>query len=330
MRHLASLALFGAMFAGAPAVGAAPEGPKLAFPLACEIGKTCEVQNYVDRDPSPGVLDYRCGHRTYDKHDGVDIRVLSMAAQRAGVAVLAAAPGRVLRVRDGVPDISIRAPGAPPLNGQDCGNGVVVEVAPGWITGYCHLARGSVQVKPGDAVAVGQPLAKVGLSGNTEFPHLHFMVRHNNAVVDPFAPDPAQATACTPQASLWTARAAEALAYRRGVVLNTGFAVGVAAPEAVEEATVAAPSLASPALVAYVRTIGLEAGDELELTVKGPDGGVVATSRSAPLDHDKAYYLSQVGRKRPPAGWSPGVYAAEYRVYRHGAVAITKRFQIRI
>ena len=45
----------------------------------------CFVQNYVDRDPSTGALDYRCGHRTYDKHDGTDIRLLDMAAQKSGV-----------------------------------------------------------------------------------------------------------------------------------------------------------------------------------------------------------------------------------------------------
>src|SRR5580765_6359429 len=84
------LALF-ALAALAPVVGsrAGPEGPKLAFPLACQIGRTCEVQNYVDRDPGPGALDYHCGHRTYQGHSGVDIRLLDMAQQRAGVAVLA-------------------------------------------------------------------------------------------------------------------------------------------------------------------------------------------------------------------------------------------------
>ena len=44
------------------AASAAP--PALAFPLACQIGRTCEVQHYVDRDPGPGVRDYKCGRRT--------------------------------------------------------------------------------------------------------------------------------------------------------------------------------------------------------------------------------------------------------------------------
>jgi hypothetical protein len=101
------------------AARAADPPPSLNFPLACKIGISCEVQNYVDRDPGPGAADYRCSSETYDKHNGVDIRVLDMAAQRRGVDVLAAAPGRVARLRDGRPDISIKDPNAPPLNGQD-------------------------------------------------------------------------------------------------------------------------------------------------------------------------------------------------------------------
>ncbi len=74
----------------------------LRLPVACEIGKTCFIQHYVDRDPSPAAQDYQCGTLTYEGHDGTDIRIPTMAAQKAGVNVLAAADGKVLRVRDGV------------------------------------------------------------------------------------------------------------------------------------------------------------------------------------------------------------------------------------
>ena len=111
-----------ALLASLGVARAAPSPPALAFPLACQIGRSCEVQHYVDRDAGPGVRDYKCSARTYDKHNGIDIRLLDMTAQRAGVDVLAAAPGRVARLRDGVADVSIRAPGAPSVAGQECGN----------------------------------------------------------------------------------------------------------------------------------------------------------------------------------------------------------------
>ena len=98
MKTLPSLAfaLGVALLVGPHSSRAAGEGaPQLNFPLACKVGVSCEVQNYVDRDAGPGAADYRCSTETYDKHNGVDIRLLDMAAQRAGVDVLAAAPGPV-------------------------------------------------------------------------------------------------------------------------------------------------------------------------------------------------------------------------------------------
>ena len=326
--RLALIAFAAAALAPLAGLHAAPHGPRLAFPLACQIGVSCEVQNYVDRDPGAGVLDYHCGHRTYQAHNGVDIRVNDMAEQRAGVAVLAAAAGRVARLRDGEPDISIRAPGAPSIVGRECGNGVVIDHGDGWETQYCHLARGSVKVKAGDMVTAGQPIARVGLSGDTEFPHLHLTVRHGTQVVDPFAPEPVAAPACAAQRPLWTAEAAHQLAYKRGAVLNTGFGSAISPAEAIEARTVAAPTAAAPAMVAYVRLIGLEAGDLVELALTGPDGRVLATSSQPPLDRDKAQWVSQVGRKAPAGGWPRGVYSAQAQVRRGGAVVISKRWQM--
>ena len=329
---LAALTL-GAALAGLAAPRAQPQpaapAPTLAWPIACQVGRSCEIQHYVDRDPGPGALDYRCGHRTYDKHDGIDIRVLDMAAQRAGVDVLAAAPGRVVAVRDGVADISIRTPGAPSVVGHECGNRVGIAAGNGWILDYCHLAKGSLKVKVGDTVAAGQPLAQVGLSGDTEFPHLHFSVRHANAVVDPFAPGAPGGCPAT-AGSLWTPAAAAQAAYKRGVVLNAGFSTALVDMAAVEERSVPAPTPAAPALVTYARAIGLELGDVVEITLSGPDGKTLATTTLPPLDHDKDQFLAQVGRKRPPQGWAPGVYAGELQVRRGGAVALSRRWQMRL
>ena len=311
---------------GAQAAAPAP-APKLALPLACEIGRTCEIQHYVDRDPGPGVLDYRCGHRTNDKHDGVDIRLPDMAAQRTGVDVLAAAAGRVVAVRDGVPDISIRAPDAPSVAGHECGNRVALQLGNRWLVDYCHLAQGSLKVKVGDTVAAGQPLAHVGLSGDTEFPHLHFSVRHGDAVVDPFAPVAAQG--CTAGGEpLWTAAAAAKMAYKAGLVLNAGFAAAPVTMAQIEERAAPAASATSPVLVAYARLVGLQLGDVIEVTLSGPDGKVLASAASPPLDHDKAQIPAEVMHRRPPQGWPRGVYAAETRVRRAGAIALTHRWQM--
>ncbi|HLZ74982.1 M23 family metallopeptidase [Phenylobacterium sp.] len=305
---------------------AQPPAPKLAFPVACEIGRSCEIQHYVDRDPGPGLLDYRCGRRTEPEHDGVDIRILDMAAQRAGVDVLAAAPGRVIAVRDGVPDVSIRAPGAPSVAGHMAGNRVGIALGGGWILDYAHLANGSLKVKLGDMVAVGQPLARVGLSGSTDFPHLHFSVRHDNQVVDPFAPG-ALSGCATEASSLWTPAAADAMPYKRGAVLNTGFSSAMVAGPAIEARSAPPPSTDAAALVAYARLIGLEAGDVVQVRIFGPDGKVLGSGTLAPLATNRDDVPVALGHKRPPQGWVRGVYAAVVEVRRAGAIALSQRWQ---
>src|SRR4051794_30969188 len=87
---------------------------QLHLPVACEVGRNCLVQHYVDLDTSSAARDYQCGSLTYDGHDGTDFRVPTV---KAAVDVLAAAPGRVLRLRDGVPDVSVRVRGREQVEG---------------------------------------------------------------------------------------------------------------------------------------------------------------------------------------------------------------------
>lgn len=317
-----------AIVASLGAASAAKAAPSLAWPIACQIGRTCEIQHYVDHDPGPGALDYRCGHRTYDKHDGVDIRLIDMAAERRGTDVLAAAAGRVARLRDGEPDISIRAPGAPSVAGKNCGNGVVIDHGDGWETQYCHLQKGSVRVKAGDQVAQGQPIARAGLSGETEFPHLHFTVRHGAKVIDPFAPQSGPGQCGGGQTPLWNAATAAQLTYKAGAILNAGWSTKLITQDEADAGGVPAPAAATaPAVVAWFRPVGLEQGDVLDITVTGPKGEVLARSKAAPLDHDKDQYLAQAGKKGAPGHWERGVYRADLKVLRAGKVVLSRRIE---
>jgi hypothetical protein len=325
MTRLPLLAIGGGLAAAglfAAAHAADPAPPSLAFPLACKIGVSCEVQNYVDRDAGPGAADYRCGAETYDKHNGVDIRLLDLAAQRRGVDVLAAAPGRVARLRDGVADVFMNAPGAAPVTGQECGNGVIIDHGGGWETQYCHMARGSLVVKVGQAVTAGTPLGHVGLSGATEFPHLHITVRHGPTALDPFAP--AAANACKAQAPLWSPAAMAQLAYKPGAVLNAGFAGHPVTMGEVEAGGVAAPDAAAPYVIAYARSINLKAGDVVAMQLNAPDGRVLAKSQLPALDHSKAQHIAIIGLKRPASGWPAGRYTARYQVLRDGKPVLSR------
>jgi len=55
------------------------------------------------------------------------------------------------------------------------GNYILIEASDGYVL-YAHAQPGSIKVRPGDKVVSGQELAKVGHSGNSTAPHLHFQL----------------------------------------------------------------------------------------------------------------------------------------------------------
>lgn len=317
---------------GWTAADAQAPAPSLVLPIDCVVGKTCEVQNHMDHDAGPGAKDYRCSTRTYDAHGGTDIRVPDMAAQRRGVNVLAAAPGKVTRLRDGVADVSVRADGQmAAVKGAECGNGVVIDHGGGWETQYCHLARGSVQVKEGDVVTAGQPIAKVGLSGNTEYPHLHLSVRQGTRAVDPFAPSLSPgACGAGGGTALWSRAAAQAVAYKAGAILNVGFAAKPVEMADVEDGRWAKIDANAPVLVAYARAISLEKGDAVEILVTAPDGSTFVVKRSDPMNSSKAQYVMFAGKRRPAQGWAAGVYKARVTIVRAGRTVTERNFNLTV
>jgi hypothetical protein len=91
--------------------------------------------------------------------------------------VYAAAAGTVALVRDGSPDRPAFGTAPPVIEAVDApGNVVVIEIAPQRYLTYAHLRPGSLRVSRGDRVAEGQLLGRIGNSGNSGGPHLHFQL----------------------------------------------------------------------------------------------------------------------------------------------------------
>ena len=93
-----------------------------------------------------------------------------------GADVLAVADGVVV---DTLNTLSDQKPGTLPdpkmMNiGNVDGNHIVIDLGDGVYAFYAHLQKGSVQVSVGDGVKRGQVMAKLGNTGNTSGPHLHF------------------------------------------------------------------------------------------------------------------------------------------------------------
>ncbi len=316
-------AIFGLVAGTAIGSAAAADRPVFDLPIDCTVGDDCWLVNLVDRDPGPGRTDYRCGTLSYDNHRGTDIAVANRRVMRSGVNVLAAADGVVLRTRDGVPpttaaDLRNRAN----LNGRECGNGVVIDHGDGWTGQYCHLKAGSLIVSPGSRVVRGQPLAEVGLTGLTQFPHVHFTVRRGATVIDPFTGD-SQVAACSPRASagdgLWSAAATDALAYPGPQLYHLGFAPLNPDPADVREGAYSRDtfSVGVPALVFWAEVFGVGPGDVLTIRLTGPSGELIADN-SLTVDRPQARRFAAVGRKKRGQAWPPGVYVGEIEVARNG------------
>jgi murein DD-endopeptidase MepM/ murein hydrolase activator NlpD len=334
MRHplptLASLLVLLAAVPLAPRAAAAGD-PVLELPVACEMGTVCNIQNYFDHDPGPGRMDYACGRLGYDGHDGTDIRVPDIPTMERGVTVVAAAPGVVKALRDEMDDISIRKTGKDAVKGREAGNGVVIDHGGGWETQYSHLKRGSILVTRGQRVEAGDPLGLIGLSGMTEFPHVEFAVRHDGEPIDPFVGEAPYKACGDARRPLWSAKALAQLDYRPTGPLIAGFATVGPDGDAAQEGAYAAESLpaSAPALVLWAEVFGTLKGDVQRFQIEGPDGQSFF-DHANPLEKSNVQWFAYAGRKRPPEGWTPGVYKGTYTLSRDGKVIVTLTREVTI
>ncbi len=294
------------------------DGFRLGLPIDCKMGDPCFVLLYPDRDPGPAETDVGCGRLTYDGHDGTDFAIPSLDAQ---VTVVAAAPGQVLRVRDGVVDRMFEGDtDKAAIAGTECGNGMVIQHADGWQTQYCHLRQGSVLVKPGDQVQTGTPLGLVGMSGMASFPHVHLSVRQQTKAVDPFVGPDAGAGCQVDRRPMWQ----PALPYQPTGLVRAGFSTRPPDIRAVWEGEFADTQLAAnvPALIFWVQSYGIEAGDVETMRILDPSGKAVVDQQQ-PRDRSNRVYLGFVGKRvRPEAPFQTGTWRGEYRLTRQGKVLI--------
>ncbi len=286
----------------------------MGIPIDCDLGRDCFIQQYVDHDRSRAAMDFRCSTLSYDTHQGTDFALRSLEQMRRGVNVLAAAPGVVAGTRDGMEDRLYRTGDSDRLNGRDCGNGVRIEHDGGWSTQYCHLKRGSVTVNEGDRVDTTTVLGQVGLSGRTQFPHVHMTLRKDGDVIDPFDPDGQIECGAPSTETLWETPPP----YRPGGVLDVGFADAVPKFNAVKAGDAAANQMSTdaPAIVVFGYAFGGRIGDRMQLRIDGPDG--VLIEQAVELERNQAQYFRAVGKRRTTDAWPAGRYTGTVVLRRDG------------
>ncbi|HEY2056152.1 MAG TPA: M23 family metallopeptidase [Solirubrobacterales bacterium] len=93
-----------------------------------------------------------------------------------GAEIHSVAAGKVVGVVDNIPETPAGAL-PPAITAEKAGgNHVVVDIGHGRYAFYAHMQPGSVRVKVGQKVKVGQTLGLLGNSGNSDAPHLHFHI----------------------------------------------------------------------------------------------------------------------------------------------------------
>jgi hypothetical protein len=95
-----------------------------------------------------------------------------------GADVIAVADGVVSHIKSDMPDNAGNNPQSERTVTLESitGNAVVLDLGGGRFALYAHLHPGSIKVAVGDTVKAGQVLAKLGNSGNSDAPHLHFQI----------------------------------------------------------------------------------------------------------------------------------------------------------
>lgn len=98
-----------------------------------------------------------------------------------GTEVLAVADGKIVFVKDGIPENIPQAsgeikPAIPITRETSAGNWIALDVGNNRYAFYAHLQPGSIRVKVGDKVRRGQVIGLLGNSGNAVGPHLHFHI----------------------------------------------------------------------------------------------------------------------------------------------------------
>ncbi|MBR6785502.1 MAG: M23 family metallopeptidase [Clostridia bacterium] len=108
------------------------------------------------------------GWRSSGWHNGIDL--VKSGGGANGTPVIASRSGTVEVVR---------------RSNSGYGNMVIINHGDGYKTRYAHMISGSITVKVGDYVEAGRTIGRVGSTGNSTGPHLHFEVIYRGETQNP-------------------------------------------------------------------------------------------------------------------------------------------------
>ncbi|MEH0934399.1 M23 family metallopeptidase [Micromonospora psammae] len=151
--------------------GGAARTVRIANKVVCDSASATMIAASGWTAPIPGGVGSGFRTASRPRHNGVDI-----GAPKGTTRIHAASTGRVLVARcdpDRRGRLDCDVDGFPGKGG--CGWFVDILHAGGYITRYCHMVEKPLVV-PGQLVKAGEVIGRVGSSGNSSGPHLHFEV----------------------------------------------------------------------------------------------------------------------------------------------------------
>lgn len=217
------------------------------------------------------------------------------------------------------------------IAGKDCGNGLVIDHGNGTEVQYCHLRRGSISPKAGDTLRRGEPIGMIAASGLAQFPHVHITVRVSGQVVDPGTGRKLQ-DGCGKGSATATPLFSENIANTLGAGETAIMAIGLTG-DVIDHGMLSVSGSPGDADTRSFNTVGwawfinVRQGDRVRVTLRGPDGEVIAEQTSGPMERHKADYSAYSGKRGSP---EPGVYRMIASVLRNERVVMERAMQLQV
>ena len=303
---------------------------EISMPIDCKIGENCFIQNYVDMSEGKKRSDYKCGILSYDKHKGTDFAI----STKDEFNVLAAARGKVIGTRNNMQDINYKLREENKVKNIECGNGLLLKHEDGWETQYCHMKQGSISVKTGQVVNKGDVIGKVGLSGFTEFKHLHLSVRKDGKSIDPFSSEILE-SGCNDNnvnyKNIWDSNTAKSLQYTKTSIVDFGINDTLPLSELNArngDYNNIRFNNKTKVMLFWLDTILPKYGDIIKVKVTYPSGRI----RDLNVKNDKNYVrrFQYFGIKKTTPKWSQGTYKINYLIKRNDKIIAERKMDIEI
>jgi hypothetical protein len=276
---------------------------ELQFPVACRLMDNCWITNHVDLDRDKGhAEDYMCGSKTTDGSKSTHISLGSLSATKKNIPVIATADGQVTVARH---------------NTEFCGTRVLIDHGGGWESNYCHLNSKTLHVREGQHVKQNQIVGSIGVSGQTDWPHLSYALLRNGMVFDPFSGRTNLEGCSRASQPLWLAKMNPL--YEPAHVASIGFNFGFLDGNKIKAGTLKAATAMkhdTPQMSLWTLMMNIQKGDEIEIKIIEPSGRLLKKKIIKSKKNTK-YYPVYLSTLRGNFLWDKGVYKGVITVTRN-------------